>query len=135
MPVPQMGSHFPRGMRPSAHASHRLLTLHHKICSLFALTTTWGHPPRNSNQTHLSRCGTSSLSRANVAALGGEATHKARGNTSPKTSGRPWQNPLLGCRSRLLQLVILGSAFGMDKADGRLFRCGRRLQKVLHMLE
>src|SRR5262249_44465179 len=36
-----MGSHFPRGIRPSAHASHRLLTLHPKSCSLFALTTIW----------------------------------------------------------------------------------------------
>src|SRR6267142_2532447 len=39
MPVHQMGSHFPRGMCTSAHASHRLLTLGPKICSLFALIT------------------------------------------------------------------------------------------------
>ena len=36
-----MGSHFPRGMCTSAHASHRLLTLGPKICSLFALITSW----------------------------------------------------------------------------------------------
>src|SRR5713101_2351903 len=40
IPVHQRGSHFPRDIRTSAHASHRLLTLRPKICSLFALTTT-----------------------------------------------------------------------------------------------
>jgi len=46
-----MGSHFPRGLHTSAHASHRLLTLRPTICSLFALTTITAHEFVNEDGT------------------------------------------------------------------------------------